>query len=138
MMVHLKKVADQVKLPLNDPQKAYNTRIAQEVGKWAGKQGKGSVFHNEVFKAYFVDAKNISDPLVLINLAASAGLSRKDAQHVIDNRTFKEAVDRDWSRSREMFVTSVPTFLLNGQRLVGAQPYDTLRQFTISNAETAS
>ncbi len=138
MMVHLKKVADQVKLPLNDPQKAYNTRLAQEVGKWAGKQGKGSVFHNEVFKAYFVDAKDISDPLILIDLAESAGLSPKDAQHVIDNRTFKDAVDRDWSRSREMFVTSVPTFLLNGKRLVGAQPYDVLRQFTISNAGKAS
>ncbi len=138
MMVHLKKVADDVKLPLNDPQKAYNTRIAQEVGKWAGKQGKGSVFHNEVFKAYFVDAKNISDSLVLIDLAESAGLSRKDAQHVIDKRTYKDAVDQDWSRSHEMFVTSVPTFLLNGQRLVGAQPCDTVRQFTISKAVTVS
>jgi predicted DsbA family dithiol-disulfide isomerase len=138
MMVHLKKVADEVKLPLNDPQKAYNTRLAQEVGKWAGEQGKGGVFHNEVFKAYFVDAKNISDPLVLIDLAESAGLFRKDAQHVIDNRTFKEAVDRDWSRSHEMSVTSVPTFILKGRRLVGAQPYDKLRQFTINNAATVS
>jgi predicted DsbA family dithiol-disulfide isomerase len=138
MMVHLKKVADEVKLPLNDPQKAYNTRLAQEVGKWAGEQGKGSVFHNTVFKAYFVDAQNISDPLVLINLAESVGFSRKDAKHVIDNRTFKEAVDRDWSRSHEMSVTSVPTFILKGRRLVGAQPYDTLRQFTISNTVTVS
>jgi predicted DsbA family dithiol-disulfide isomerase len=138
MMVHLKKVADEVNLPLNDPQKAYNTRLAQEVGKWAGEQGKGSVFHNTVFKAYFVDAQNISDPLVLINLAESVGFSRKDAKHVIDNRTFKEAVNRDWSRSHEMSVTSVPTFILKGRRLVGAQPYDTLRQFTISNAVTAS
>ena len=75
MMVHLKKNADKVKLPLNDPQRSYNTRLAQEVGKWAGEQGKGDVFHNTVFKAYFVDAQNISDPLVLINLAESAGPS---------------------------------------------------------------
>ena len=39
---------------------------------------------------------------------------------------FSQAVDRDWQRSREMGVTAVPTFHLNGQQLVGAQPYAAL------------
>ncbi len=133
MMVHLKSVANQVNLPLNDPQKAYNSRLAQEVGKWVETQGKGDEFHNAVFRAYFVDTKNISDPTMLIELAESIGLSGADAQQIINNRTFKDAVDQDWSRSREMFVTAVPTFFINEQRLVGAQSYDTLKQFMVSN-----
>jgi len=133
MMTHLKNVAGQVNLPLNDPKRAYNTRLAQEVGKWAGAHGKGDEFHNAVFSAYFVDSKNISDPLILIDLAESVGLSKDDARKVIANRTSKEAVDQDWSRSREVFISSVPTFLINEQRLVGAQSYEVLKQFMINN-----
>ncbi len=133
MMVHLKNAATQAELPLNDPQKAYNSRLAQEVGKWVVTQGKGDEFHNAVFKAYFVDAKDISDPLILMDLVESLGLSSNDVQHVINNRTFKDTVDKDWSRSKKIFVTAVPTFLINEQRLVGAQSYDVLKQFLISN-----
>ncbi|RPJ79510.1 MAG: hypothetical protein EHJ94_08005 [Deltaproteobacteria bacterium] len=133
MMAHLKNVAGQVNLLLNDPKRAYNTRLAQEVGKWAGAHGKGDEFHNAIFRAYFVDSKNISDPLILINLTESIGLSKDDARKVIDNRTFKDAVDKDWSRSREVFISSVPTFLINEQRLVGAQSYETLKQFMVNN-----
>ncbi len=61
------------------------------------------------------------------------GLSSNDAQHVINNRSYKKAVEKDWSRSKEMFVTAVPTFLINEQRVVGAQSYDVLKQFMIKN-----
>ncbi len=129
MMVHLKNVADQVNLPLNDPQKAYNTRLAQEIGKWAGTQGKSDTFHHTIFNAYFVNAADISDPSTLIDLAVAEGLSRNEAKKVIDNRTFKDAVDQDWTYSQKMFVTSVPTFLINEQRLVGAQSYEVLKKW---------
>jgi predicted DsbA family dithiol-disulfide isomerase len=133
MLSHLKNAADQAGLPLNDPQKAYNTRLAQEVGKWASTKGKGDEFHDITFKAYFVDEKNISDRSVLLDLVKSIGLPYEKAKDVIENRTFKEAVDKDWSRSRGIFVTSVPTFLMNMDRLVGAQPYDALREFMKNN-----
>lgn len=133
MMAHLKNVASQVNLPLNDPKRAYNTRLAQEVGKWAEAHGKGDEFHNAIFRAYFVGSKNISDPSILIDLAESVGLPKGDARQVIDNRTFNDAVDKDWSRSREVFISSVPTFLINEQRLVGAQSYEVLKQFMINN-----
>ena len=45
----------------------------------------------------------------------------------------KDAVDKDWSHSHEMFITSVPTFLINEQRLVGAQPYEALKQLMANN-----
>jgi predicted DsbA family dithiol-disulfide isomerase len=47
----------------------------------------------------------------------------------LTHRAYKNDVDQDWSRSRAMGVTAVPTFLLRGQRIVGAQPYDALAQF---------
>jgi predicted DsbA family dithiol-disulfide isomerase len=50
----------------------------------------------------------------------------------MDQRSYREAVDRDWQRSRQLGITAVPTFILNGQRLVGAQSYAELEGMVLS------
>ena len=49
------------------------------------------------------------------------------------DRAFKEAVDTDWARAYESGVTAVPTFLMNGQTLVGAQRFKALADFMLQN-----
>ena len=113
-------------LPYGTRTHTYNSRLAQELGTWADTQPGGEAFHDAAFRAYFVDAKNVGDPQVLIDIAVSVGLPEADAREVIEKRTFKEAVDADWEKSRQMGVTGVPTFVAAGQGLVGAQPYEML------------
>jgi len=125
----LKSAAREEGLPYSDRNMTYNSRLAQELGKWAESQGKGEEFHHQAFRAYFADGKNIAELPVLIQLAVSAGLPGEEAERVVRDRPFREAVDEDWSRSRRMGVTAVPTFVLDSQRLVGAQPYKVLEQF---------
>ena len=129
MMAHLKAVAKKEGLPLNMRTMTFNTRLAQELGKWAEKHGKGDEFHNAVFRAYFVLDKNIGDVDELVSLSESVGLSGKESRNVLQKRTFKEAVDLDWSRAYEMGITAVPTFVMNGQTMAGAQPYQVLERF---------
>ena len=128
MMAHLKQVADEVGLPLGERKKTYNSRLAQELGKWAESQGKGDEFHNVVFRAYFVDGKNIGKIPKLVDLAKSVDLPGKEAQKVLETRAFKQAVDLDWSRAYAMGVTAVPTFVINQRAVEGAQPYKELEQ----------
>ncbi len=111
----------------------YNSRLAQELGKWAEQTGKGDVFHDAVFRAYFADGRNIADVNILADVATSVGLDAKEAHAVLAARTFKAAVDTDWARAYESRVTAVPTFLLNGQTLVGAQPFNALTNFMLQN-----
>jgi len=132
-MIHLNTVASQIGLPLNNPSKAYNTRLAQEMGKWAEEQRKGDEFHNAVFQSYFVKTRDISSSSVLIDLAESIGLSREDAKNMIESSTFREEVDADWSYSKKMKVAAVPTFLVNQKKLVGAQSYEALKKFMHDN-----
>jgi predicted DsbA family dithiol-disulfide isomerase len=68
----------------------------------------------------------------LLNLVSRIGLSGLDAKEVLENRTFKQAVDRDWDRCHAMGVTAVPTFLMRDRFLVGAQPYPALETFVSS------
>jgi predicted DsbA family dithiol-disulfide isomerase len=102
--------------------------LAQELGKWADTQPGGEAIHDALYRAYFVDARNIGDPEVLIDIAQSVGLPDEQARAVLTERRFKDAVDADWARSREWGVTGVPTFVAGRYGVVGAQPYQVLEQ----------
>ena len=133
MKNRLKQVADELGLPLGKRTKTFNSRLAQELAKWAESQGKGDAFHAAVFRAYYVDGKNIGKADELGLLSRSVGLPEKEARHVLESRTFKEAVDTDWARSRSMGITAVPTFVMGRQVAVGFQPYDVLDNLLKAN-----
>jgi predicted DsbA family dithiol-disulfide isomerase len=128
----LKSVALKEGLPYIDRNMTYNSRLAQELGKWAESQGKGEAFHHQAFQAYFADGENIAELPVLIQLAESAGLPAHEAENVVLERRFKDAVDADWNRSRRLSITAVPTFLLENRRVVGAHPYQSLEKFLVT------
>lgn len=113
-------------LPYGDRRMTYNSRLAQELGKWADTQPGGEAIHDALFKAYFVEGRNIGDSGVLLEVARSVGLDEAKAREVLEKRSFKAAVDADWEKSRQYGVTGVPTFVTGGQGVVGAQPYETL------------
>lgn len=133
MMRHLRQKAAELGLPFGDRKKTYNSRLAQELGAWAESKNRGDVFHTAVFRAYFVQGKNIAKVQTLQDLAASVGLSRDEAAAVLSTRTFKAAVDADWALSKKKGITAVPTFVLNQDRLVGAQSYEVLDKLMIAN-----
>lgn len=107
----------------------YNSRRAQELGKWAETKGCGDAFHDAVFRAYFADGRNIANENTLSDIAQTVGLNATEARKVLAVRTFKAAVDNDWYRAYRSKVTAVPMFLIKDQSLVGAQPYNLLANF---------
>ncbi len=133
MMHQLQKTAADLGLPFGDRKKTYNSRLCQELGLWAESKNKGDAFHMAVFKAYFVDGKNLAKNPVLLDLAALVDLPIEEASDVLTERKFKAAVDADWSLAREKAITAVPTFLLNQDKLVGAQSYEKLVKFVETN-----
>jgi predicted DsbA family dithiol-disulfide isomerase len=133
MLERLKKVADDLGLPWGTRKMTFNSRLAQEMGKWAEEKGKGDGFHEAVFRGYFVEGKNIAKKDVLLGLAKKVGLPVKEAREVLESRSFKEAVEEDWKLSMKWGVTAVPTFVIDGHAVVGAQPYDVLEAFLVQN-----
>jgi predicted DsbA family dithiol-disulfide isomerase len=115
-------------LPYGPRTHTYNSRLAQEVAKWAETKPAGEGIHDALFKAYFVDDRNIGDSAVLVDVARSVGLPASEAADVLEERRYRAGVDADWAKSREYGVTGVPTFVSGGRGVVGAQPYETLVQ----------
>jgi len=128
MHAQMKARMDAEGLPYGERTMTYNSRLSQELGKWADTQPGGEAFHDAMFRAYFVEARDISQPAVLIEIAELVGLPAAGAREVLEKRTFKEAVDRDWALSRRYGITGVPTFVAGARGVVGAQPYEMLER----------
>ena len=128
MNAQMKARMDAEGLPYGERTMTYNSRLAQEVGKWADTQPGGEAIHDAMFRAYFVEARNIGDPDVILDIVKQVGLPVDEAREVIEKRTFKDAVDEDWALSRQLGVTGVPTFVAGRYGVVGAQTYETLER----------
>jgi predicted DsbA family dithiol-disulfide isomerase len=115
-------------LPYGERTRTYNSRLAQELGKWADTRPGGAAIHDALFRAYFAEARDISRPEVLLDVAERAGLPREGAREVLEQRTFRDAVDADWELARRYGITGVPTFVAGRHAVVGAQPYEALVQ----------
>ncbi len=136
----MKGLMDAEGLPYGKRTHSYNSRLAQELGKWADTlPGGGDKLHDAFYRAYFVDARNIGDPDILIEIVEAAGLDGAAAREVIETRRFKDAVDADWAKSAQYGVTGVPTFVAGQRGVVGAQPYEMLeRLVTMAGAAKKS
>jgi predicted DsbA family dithiol-disulfide isomerase len=133
MEARLHRAAAEAELAFCGPERIYNTRMAQELGAWATAEGRGEAFHHAVYVAYFGEGKNISDRMILCELAESVGMSPDEAMACMTERRFKSDVDAQWRQSKEADIMVIPTYLLNGNRLVGVQSDKRLSRFLENN-----
>ncbi|TAJ98650.1 hypothetical protein EPO44_11265 [bacterium] len=125
----MKTLMDGEGLPYNSERNmTYNSRLAQELAKWAESKGKGGEIHDPIFRAYFVEAKNIGKRELLVEIAQKIGLPADEAVEALVSRSYKESVDADWRRCAKLGVNAVPTFLVGRYMLVGAHPYEELEK----------
>ena len=129
MRRRLAQAAEKYGVPFQGAERLYNTRLAQELALWAAAERRGGEFLQAVYRAYFVEGKNISSPAVLARTAGSVGLSEGRAAEILEMRTFSQAVDADWALSEGERVRVVPTLILDGDRLTGAQSHGALVEF---------
>ena len=135
----MKVKMDREGLPYNPERNmSYNSRLAQELAKWAEGKGKGEAISDALFRAYFVDIKNIGKAEVLAKIAEENDLPPQEATDVLLSRSFKDAVDEDWQRCASLGVNAVPTFLAGRYLMVGAQPYEELERLVQHAAKAAT
>ncbi len=129
MRQRMKGLMAEAGLPYGDRTHTYNSRLAQELGKWADTQEGGEAIHDVLYRAYFVDNINLYDIGALVKLAENVGLDGTAAREMLENRSFQDAVDKDWQLAYSKGVTGVPTFHNNDLVVVGCQPYEVLERF---------
>ena len=118
-------------LPYGKRTMTYNSRLAQELAKWAETQDGGAAIHDALYRVYFVDGIDIAQIDNLMAVTRQLGLPEDDAREVLVSRQFRAAVDADWQRCRDFGITAVPTFVVGKQGIVGAQPYEALEALVV-------
>ncbi|MEM9438260.1 MAG: DsbA family oxidoreductase [Pseudomonadota bacterium] len=121
----IQRHADSIGLTANlgDIKRTPNTIDAHRLIHWAGIEAKQGPVVDALFKAYFVEGRDIGDPETLADIADAAGLDAAIILKLLGTDEDAQMIrDRD-AHSREMGVNSVPTFIVAQQHAVpGAQP----------------
>ena len=100
-----------------------STVDAHRLIHWAGIEGRQTAVVSALFRAYFVDGRDIGDAEVLADVADGTGMDASLVLRLLNtDEDRREIVERDAS-ARGMGVTAVPTFIVAGRHAVpGAQP----------------
>jgi predicted DsbA family dithiol-disulfide isomerase len=124
MQERLLNLAAMEGLPLAERSRTCNSRRAQELGKWAEEQGQGDHFRMAVYRAYFVEGRNIALVDQLAEIAESVSLPGDKAREALVTKSHAPVVDADWRRAGKKGITAVPTHLCEGKILIGFSPYE--------------
>ena len=105
-----------------------NTFDAHRLTKYAHSVGNTAI-EGLLFKAYFTDGMVLADHGVLIDLAVQAGLDEQAVADVLSSDAFADEVRADENEARQLGVTGVPFFVLDGKLAIpGCFPEDGFKQ----------
>ena len=100
-----------------------NTLDAHRLIHWAGTEAKQSGVVNALFRANFVEGRDIGDAEVLADIADSHGLDAALVARLLASDADIEEIRARDAHSRKMGVSAVPTYIVAQQHAVpGAQP----------------
>jgi predicted DsbA family dithiol-disulfide isomerase len=106
-----------------------NTLDAHRLLYYADKHGRQNEVSEELFKGYFVEGLDLTNPETLADVAARGGLDRAAALEYIASDADRELVERGDVEARNAGIGGVPFFIFNRKVGVsGAQTEDVLLQ----------
>jgi len=112
-----------LKINFEAMQRTPNTLNAHRLIHWAGIEGCQTAAVSALFKAYFVDARDIGDAEVLADIADGIEMDASVVTRLLATDEDMEDIRKRDAHSREMGINSVPTFIVGGRHAVpGAQP----------------
>lgn len=118
---------EQYGIELNSGQFGINTHKAHIAAQYARYEGKGAAYHESLFRAYWVEARDISDVEVLVEIGVNVGLNADELRKALDDKTLDEIVNADINQAQSLGLNGVPAMIFESKYLVsGAQPYDVL------------
>lgn len=127
------------------PSMLRNTFAAHKLLKWALIEA-GAEAQNRLklalFDAHFQQRRDVSDPEVLVDVAAEQGLDRAAARAAIDDATLGAIVRQEEAQAFDMNISGVPAMIVQGKYIIpGAQEpevyVNALRRVAMKEAQTA-
>ena len=100
-----------------------NTLDAHRLIHWAGLEGRQTAVVSALFRAYFVEGRDIGEAAVLAEVGAAAGLDRALLERLLASDADREEIAARDAHARDRGIRAVPTFIVANRHAVqGAQP----------------
>ena len=116
---------EQIPFAFEKIQRTPNTFSAHRLVWHAAQQGKQDKVVEALFRAYFLEGKNIGDVKILTHVADEAGLDRTEAETFLASDKGVVEVQGEEAAGRKLGIRGVPYFVLNGSIAIsGAQSPD--------------
>ena len=98
--------------------KTPNTLDSHRLVRWAGGAGMQNEVVERLFKAYFVDGRDIGDVSVLSAVAEEAGMDANLVSKLLAGDADLEPVEREAGMANEMGISGVPTFIFDSRFMI--------------------
>src|SRR6185295_7717392 len=119
--------------------KTPNTLDSHRLVHWAGGAGVQDAVVEALFKAYFIDGKDVGDVSVLTALASEAGMDGALVERLLAGDADLEPVEREAGMASEMGISGVPTFIFDSKYMIsGAREPELLVRIIDKALEAAS
>ena len=109
-----------------DIAKVANTLKAHQLIQLAKTKSLGDAAEEALFKAYFIEGKDLNDENELCRIAEGIGISSHEISSVLKTQAYVDEIKREQFEAQQLQVRGVPFFLFNDQYAIsGAQPVET-------------
>lgn len=110
-------------------QQPTNTLKAHQVLHLAKVRGRQGEANERLFRAHFVEGRHVGRDEDLATLAGDVGLDPDEVEQALREQTYLPAVRADIQRARELGISGVPFFVIDGRYgISGAQSPQTFTQ----------
>lgn len=127
----LARLAGEVGLPFDPPEKIPSTRPSLEAGEWVRQTlpDQFPAFHRALFGAYWGEGRDLGHRETILQVADATGVPREELAKALDDRASGQSVDESTQTAISIGVTGTPSWLLDGRVLIpGAQPREIFDQ----------
>ena len=104
------------------------SKWAAEASECAGEQGRFWEYHDKLFTSQSGENQGAFSKDKLKKFAADLKLDTTRFSACVDSGKYSATVEDETAAVQSLGVTSTPAFLINGQPLVGALPFEQFRQ----------
>jgi predicted DsbA family dithiol-disulfide isomerase len=127
---HMERIArEQYGVEIQSGPFGIDSRPALIGAQYAEAQGVGAAYHRAVFQAYWQQAQDIADRVVLRSLAEGAGLDGGGFEAALADPAWRYIVDGDIQQAQIYGLNGIPAMVFQNRYLVsGAQPHPVLSE----------
>lgn len=104
------------------------SRQAAEAAECASDQDKYWEYHDKLYASQSGENQGAFNDENLKNFAEELDLDTRAFKECLDSGKYASLIQDDTQAAGALGVQSTPTFLINGQPLIGAQPFDAFQQ----------